>query len=50
MDEHKVYVRHRNYSKTVGHGLVLPVVIDAYYGAKRENKILLTETNYYDIN
>ena len=35
----KVYVHHRNYSKTVGCGLKVLVVIDAYYGAKRENKI-----------
>ena len=46
----KVYVRHGNYSKTVGRGLKVLVVIDAYYGAKRENKILLTEINYVGLN
>ena len=40
------YVRHGNYSKTVGCGLKVFVVIDACCGATRENKILLTEINF----
>ena len=47
---YKVYVRHRNYPKTVGCGLILLVVINTYYGAKRENEVLLTETNYFSLN
>ena len=42
--------RHGNYSKTVRCGLKVLVVIDAYYRAKRENKILLTEINYVGLN
>ena len=50
--DYKVYVHHGNYSETVGCGLKVVVVIDAYYvyEAKRENRILLTETNSCGLN